>query len=105
MVTCTAIALGILLGNLSGNLPGILPLWPQDAIQLRIHKLVPLAKMLALAAFVTHAELSQNLSRGGIVFEMRSENSVQLQIFKSVAQHFPSCLCGVALPPIRRAQP
>ena len=64
----------MLLGFLTRNIP----LRPQDAVKLRIHELVPLAQVLALAAFVTHAELQQNSSRGRIMLEMRSEDAVQL---------------------------
>ena len=39
------------------------------------------------------------------MFEMRGENAVQLEIFKSVAQHFPRGLGSKALAPIRYAQP
>src|SRR5271165_278288 len=101
MVTCTAMASGILLANPSRNLP--FP--PQHPIQLRIHELIPLAQVFALATFVTHAELDKNPSRSGVVLEMRREDAVQLQVFKSVAQHLASCFGRVALSPIRHAQP
>src|SRR5579859_1833091 len=101
MVTCTAMASGILLANLPGNLPFL----PQDPVQLRIHELIPLAQMFPLAAFIAHAELLQNPAGRGIVLEMRGEDAMQTEVFESVAQDFTRGLGGVALAPVWNAQP
>src|SRR3974390_2799280 len=86
MVTCTAIASGILLANLLF----LLPFPPQDAVQLGINKLVPFAQIV---------------SRGGILFEMGGVNAMQAEIFESVTQHLSRRLGGIALAPILHAQP
>ena len=63
---CTAIASGILLANAVS----LLPFPMQDAVKLRIHELIPLAQMFALAAFIAHAQLPQNSAGSGIVPEV-----------------------------------
>src|SRR5579859_8141876 len=101
MVTCTAMASGILLAILPGNLPFL----PQNSVQLRIHELIPLAQVLALAAFVAHPKLHQNPPGNPVVFEMRGKDAVQAKILKSVAQHFSRSLCRIALSPVRHTEP
>src|SRR5215469_7023278 len=61
--------------------------------------------MFALAAFVAHAQLAQNVSRRRIVLEMRGKDAVQAEIAESEAQHFAPGLGGVTLSPIRDSQP
>src|SRR5947209_6654930 len=90
---------------LLGNVFAALPFLPQKAIEFRIHKLVPLAKVLALAALVTHPKFPENSSGRGIVMEMRGENPMQVQIFKAIADQFPRCLRRVALAPVGSAEP
>src|SRR5580698_5388246 len=81
------------------------PFFAQDAIQLRIDIPVPLAQMLALAALIAHTELAKNSTGRRIVPEMRSIDSVQPQILKSVTHHLSRGFGCVTLSPIRDAEP
>src|ERR1700683_3809011 len=89
----------------SGILLAILPFLPQHAVQLRVHELIPLAQMFALAAFVAHAQLHQNAAGRWIVPEVRGEDAMQTKVNESVAQHFTRSLSRVSLAPIGHAQP
>src|SRR5215469_10090307 len=97
MVTCTAMPSGILLVTL--------PFASQKSVHFRIDEFPPLQQMLALASLIAHAQFLQNVARRRIVLEVCGKNAVQLEIFKTVTQHFARCLGGIAPSPVRRTQP
>ena len=61
--------------------------------------------MFPLTAFIAHAKFLQDSARCGIVFEVRREDSVQAEIFESVAEYLLRRFGRVALSPIRHPKP
>src|SRR5437660_10407348 len=61
--------------------------------------------MFALAAFVPHSQLLQNVSGCRIVLKVRRKNPVQPEILKSVTNYFARSLSRVALSPEGNSQP
>src|SRR5208337_856990 len=61
--------------------------------------------MSAQAAFVAHADFSQDSARCRVVSKMAGENSMQPQSSESIIHHDPRRFCGIAISPIGHADP
>src|ERR1700693_1648028 len=75
------------------------------SMHLDVKELSPLQDMAALAAFVAHADFSQDSCRGGVISEMTCKNSVHSKRLESIFHHRPGSFGGIALSPIRDTNP
>src|SRR6185369_8951767 len=77
----------------------------ENRIKLDVHEIPPFQDVLPHAAFVLHPDLLQDSSRSRVVFEMSSEDAVQVGFLKSVFHHGTCRLGGISLAPIWNANP
>src|SRR5215470_7777316 len=98
MVTCTAIALGILLHASQ-------EVFAKNGVAFEINELVPLTNCLSHSPLVLHSELFENFAGRVVSGEMRGENTIEFQLLKAIANNRPGRLCGVAVAPKWYANP
>src|SRR5438067_6018442 len=98
MVTCTAMALGILL-PLSSHV------FAKDRISFDVDETVQFPKRLPQPTFVSHADFLQNSSRSVIAWKMGGIDAVEFEVFESIS-HYGLCrLSGVTVSPERHTNP
>src|SRR5436189_3119037 len=98
MVTCTAMALGILL-PLSSHV------FAKDGVLFDVNKTVQFPKRLPHATFILHADFLQNSSRGVIAQKMGGIDAVEFEVFESISHYGPCRLGGVTISPERHTNP
>jgi len=79
--------------------------FPQNPVKFNIEKFAPLENVLAHTTFMSHADLSQDLARTQVVFEMHGKDPLKFELLKSVANQRLCCFCRIPLSPIGNANP
>src|SRR5258708_36975032 len=100
MVTCTAIAPGIL-----RLLPGRGHFFAENGVHLQINKFAPFENSLPRTTLVLHANLAKNVSRSFVALEVSGEDAVEIELLESVADNGARRLRSVAVAPERNANP
>src|SRR5579863_379255 len=100
MVTCTAIAIGIL-----RLLWGRRHFFAKDGVHLEVEKLAPLENRPPRATLMLHADLAEDVSGGLVAFEVRGENAVEIELLESITDDGAGGLGGIAMAPVGDAKP
>src|SRR5258706_16426065 len=99
MVTCTAMAIGIL-----RPLPDRYFL-AKNGVHLQINKFAPLENGLPRTALVLHANFAKNVSGCPVALEVSGEDAVECELLESVLDNGPGCLGCVAVAPVGNTDP